>query len=349
MVFFCLSLVAACGRGEVVTIQQVVYEDNKPVGVRFSTDMDVEDLRVFVGEESQTSVIGLIVSVKDYHQFTPVISFTPGQTYTLRKSDTLVLASFTIPKRASNKASELLAIHPKVDTVPENLLKMYLEFAQPMQDVHHALDFITVTNETDGTETAPFLRLESELWNKERTVLTLWLDPGRIKTDLIPNRERGLPLTAGKTYTLQIDSLWKSREGMPLERKYTKRFHVRSRDDKRPNATEWQLRMEEEGSMQPLRLNFGEPMDAFLARETIQIFDLEGKPIRGRFTLGENASVLRFEPSVAWSGRDIELRIESRIEDLAGNNLNRLFDRPITEETRTAADTLEIRSLRFSF
>ena len=41
-----------------------------------------------------------------------------------------------------------------------------------------------------------FLDLQPELWNAEGTVLTLWLDPGRIKRDLIPNKELGIPLKA---------------------------------------------------------------------------------------------------------------------------------------------------------
>ena len=35
-----------------------------------------------------------------------------------------------------------------------------------------------------------FLELENELWNPEHTQLTLWLDPGRIKRDLIPNQRK---------------------------------------------------------------------------------------------------------------------------------------------------------------
>ena len=179
LVFFCLTLILACGRGDEVHIEQVDFENERAVGVTFTTEMDVEKVRVFVGEESQTSVIGVIVSVKGKHSFTPVVPFTPGQTYTLRKMDTVVMASFTIPERMPTEAVELLAVYPRLDTVPENLLKMYFKFAQPMQEVGNALDFITVTNETDREETQPFLRLESELWNKERTLLTLWLDPGR--------------------------------------------------------------------------------------------------------------------------------------------------------------------------
>ena len=345
MVFFCLTLILACGQGDMVHIEQVDFENERAVGVTFTTEMDVEKVRVFVGEESQTSVIGVIVSVKGKHSFTPVVPFTPGQTYTLRKMDTVVMASFTIPERMPTEAVELLAVYPRLDTVPENLLKMYFKFAQPMQEVGNALDFITVTNETDREETQPFLRLESELWNKERTLLTLWLDPGRIKTDLIPNKERGLPLTHGNSYTIAIDSSWKSIGGKSLEKKYLKKIYVGPRDDKQPKMKEWQLRIQDGDSLQSLYLDFKEPMDAFLATETIRFYDLDNTEIKGQSKLLNNESVLKFIPDREWESPEIEVRVESRLEDLAGNNLNRLFDTPVDEISMTQ-DTVKIKSLR---
>lgn len=347
LVFFCLSLSVACQWGDQVHIQQVDFEDEKAVGVTFSTAMDVEKIRLFIGEESQTSVIGVIVSENDKHSFTPVIPFMPGQTYTLRKNNTEVLASFTIPEKKRVEAAELLAIYPKLDTVPENLLKMYFEFAQPMQEVGNALDFITVVNETDGLEEQPFLALESELWNKERTLLTLWLDPGRIKTDLVPNKERGLPIRTGKTYSVTIDQNWKSRRGVPLKQGYSKTFHVSKRDDQKPDLKNWQLHMEQSDPSRSLNIDFGEPMDAFLALETIQCFDKENKPIEGQLELLANQRNLRFTPDSIWPGPEIEIRAQSRLEDLAGNNLGRRFDRPISEGEIRDTDSSKILILTF--
>ncbi|WP_281540276.1 hypothetical protein [Maribacter aestuarii] len=347
LVFFCSIVAASCGQADKVTIEQVDYENERAIGVTFTTKIDVEKIRFFVGEESQTSVIGVIVGSEDKYTFTPAIAFTPGQTYTIRKKDTQVLASFKIPARTNRKVAELLAIYPKGDTVPENLLKMYFEFAQPMQEIGNALDFISVTNETDGTEIKPFLRLESELWNKERTVLTLWLDPGRIKTDLIPNRERGLPLIAGHSYVITIDSVWKSRDGASLDKKYTKTFYVGPRDDKQPKIKEWQLHIDDTDSIQKLSVDFGEPLDAFLAKETIGIYDPTGTVIKGEFNLEKNGSNLVFTPIEKWLSGTYELVIQSRLEDLAGNNLNRLFDTDLNKEVKPE-EMSDTRSIPFS-
>ena len=60
-----------------------------------------------------------------------------------------------------------------------------------------ALENITVIKNGKDTIPSIFLDLQPELWNKERTILTLWLDPGRIKRDLQPNKKLGLPLELG--------------------------------------------------------------------------------------------------------------------------------------------------------
>lgn len=345
LVFFCGLLLCGCAREPRVAIQQLEYEDDRAVGVTFTTAMDVEDLRVFVGHESEISVIGLIVSEGNRHRFTPVVPFTPGQTYSLRERDTVVLASFAIPEPDDLSAAQLLAIYPQVDTVPQNLLKVYLEFAQPMQRLGNALDHITVTDQTDGVTVQPFLRLESELWNAEGTLLTLWLDPGRIKTDLIPNREQGLPLTAGHTYRLDIDPQWKSERGAALGRPYTQTWAVGQRDDRQPEFKQWLLQVVGAAGGEPLEIDFGEPMDAFLARETLQVQDGLGR-VQGTYELRAQQSLLRFLPERPWQGGEIKLQIESRLEDLAGNNLQGPFDRPMVGETAKTRDTTRVYTLR---
>ncbi|GAB5473558.1 MAG: hypothetical protein Mars2KO_16570 [Maribacter sp.] len=346
LVFFCGLLCIGCGREGVVTIKQVDYEHAKAVGVTFDTTMDVEQLRVFVGAESQTSVIGVIVSEGHRHRFTPVVPFTSGQTYTLRQQDTVVLASFSIPEVQGIPPAEVLAIYPQVDTVPENLLKVYLKFNRPMQRLENALDHITVTDATDGTVVQPFLRLESELWNAEGTLLTLWLDPGRIKTDLIPNRELGLPLESGKRYRLEIDSGWKSQDGMALQQRYSKTWVVGQRDDQRPALRNWTLEWKEATGKAPLTIDFGEPMDAFLGVETLQFFDDVGR-INGKLEfVGQQQQQLRFTPEREWQGPEIKIQVENRLEDLSGNNLARLFDRPIAEGAEAEPDTSKSQTLR---
>ena len=79
-----------------------------------------------------------------------------------------------------------MAIYPTQDTVPENLLKIYLQFSKPMRE-GQALRHIELLKNNRDTLPGVFLDLQPELWNVDRTTLTVWLDPGRIKRDLQPN------------------------------------------------------------------------------------------------------------------------------------------------------------------
>ena len=113
---------------------------------------------------------------------------------------------FLAPVRREQIASEplnALRIYPTTDSVPLNLLKMTLEFDHPM-DKSRSFDHLSFYSE--GEELGlPFLDLQTELWNLERTRLTLWLDPGRIKQGLIPNERDGNPLKSERIYRFQLD------------------------------------------------------------------------------------------------------------------------------------------------
>ena len=71
-----------------------------------------------------------------------------------------------------------------------------------MQEVRNSLEYIKVINLNTQKEEDIFLTLETELWNADHTELTLWLDPGRIKKDLIPNQKLGIPIKNGNSYEL---------------------------------------------------------------------------------------------------------------------------------------------------
>ena len=221
LVFFCATLALQCGRKVVVEDLGVRYKNGKAIALSFKWDQDPSGIQVFVNGESETPVLGETTVADGWCSFKPVVHFLPGQAYELRKHDAL-LASFTIEKGDLSAAPELLAIYPTRDTVPENLLKIYLQFSQPMQEVGQVLDFITVRDETAAKDVSVFLKLESELWNRNHDRLTLWLDPGRIKTDLIPNREQGLPLQEGHSYTIHISDQWKNADGIALSQDYKK-------------------------------------------------------------------------------------------------------------------------------
>jgi hypothetical protein len=48
---------------------------------------------------------------------------------------------------------------------------------------------------------------------------------------------------------------------------------------------------------------------------------------------------VNFTPAKPWSAGTYKLQIETRLEDLAGNNLGRLFDRDLTTQQKPHSNT----------
>ncbi|MEM9076035.1 MAG: Ig-like domain-containing protein [Bacteroidota bacterium] len=334
MVFFCAALSFSCAEGEPTNKVHVNYENGKAVSVSFKVEGQ-SDYVVFLKQSDLTPVLGTMTHDTQAYTFIPVVAFTPGKTYDIRKNGHTI-ESFTIDNPRKGEKPELVAIYPSLDTVPQNLLKMYFVFSEPMQHSRRALDFIKVFDNTIQEETDVFLEMQTELWNKEHTQLTLWLDPGRIKTDLIPNREKGLPLLQNHLYTILIDSLWKSAKGHSLSKKYTKTFHVLEKDLKRPTVDSWNVVVPQKGGQSPLEIYFDEPLDAILTKETIQITNSEGESLSGVLSLSENEFKLEFKPIEKWTAGKYSIYVDPVLEDLAGNNLQRLFDTDISTQTNSA-------------
>jgi hypothetical protein len=271
--------------------------------------------------------------------FEPLVPLTRGLKYEILL-DGEFFSAIEIPT-GDFDAPELLSIYPSQDTLPENLLKMYLHFSEPMVE-GSSLEHITFLRSNNDTLHGTFLDLKPELWNAEGTVLTLWLDPGRIKRDLIPNQTLGSPLRAFEKYILQISASWPGKNGLLLRQPFTKTFITTQRDDISPQPQRWNINIPASETNDPLEINFQEPLDYFLSKETFRIFTLK-KEVSGNIEMARNEMVLLFIPEGPWQKGKYSLEIESRLEDLAGNNLNRPFDRDVENKDQTDDKALFIR------
>lgn len=329
LVFFCFAVFFwSCKNALATNDVVVIYENGKATSVRFESEAAPEYLGIFLEGEKQNPVLGDLISVRGNYKFTPVLAFSEGKTYEIRYQDQ-TLHSFTVSPIENKTTPEVLAIYPTRDTLPENLLKMYVVFSEPMQQVGNALDFIRVVDETKQKEVKVFLELESELWNSEHNRLTLWLDPGRIKTDLIPNKEQGLPIKQGHRYSIEIDQGWRSAKGIALKTSHRKEFYVDERDVRKPDPKAWEILTPASDSKQELTLHFGESLDGILAKESVTVYNNTGNLIEGDFKLLSNENGINIIPLNNWKKGNYDLLVDSKLEDLSGNNLNRLFDRDL--------------------
>ena len=345
----CSQLIAACKERAQTDDVVLVWDGSRATGVQISAqliDQTDEDVRsgvsvVVEGQDEDHGILGQTSSEGHWINFTPVVPFTNGMKYHVYNKGNLI-ATFTVPE-SKEPAPVLSAIYPSADTVPENLLKMYLQFSKPMQQ-GRSLSYISVLRNNLDTVTNTFLDLQPELWNADGTMLTLWLDPGRIKRDLIPNKELGNPLEAGGSYTMYISGDWKSTDGRKLPKSYSKSLTVSARDENIPVPEQWTLKPPKAGTKDALRVVFHEALDYMLVMEAIQIRD-SGTAVSGTMSTINKELTALFVPDEPWRTGVYHLSIESRLEDLAGNNLNRLFDRNI--ETDSASDKKTV-TLSFS-
>ncbi|QHT68290.1 Ig-like domain-containing protein [Rhodocytophaga rosea] len=278
-------------------------------------------------EKAQPAILGEWSNMDETLLFEPLIPFTRGLTYEVRLGEQS-LEKIQIPSTEAADAPMVVSVYPTSDTLPHNLLKMYVQFSQPMQE-GQALKYIQlIKNETD-TVRSVFLDLQPELWNTDRTLLTLWLDPGRVKRDLQPNKTMGEPLQKDARYQLFIQPDWQDVNGAALQQKYRKDFVVMQRDSLSPDITKWAIQVPKAGSTAPVEVEFQESLDYALLNHAVHIIDQNGNLVEGKVDVSSNETILNFTPAFPWKTGTYQLECEARLEDIAGNNLNRVFDRDI--------------------
>ena len=316
----------------------IKWENGKAVSFEFAKAQllnDISDLELsLTSADTINPILGDFMTKGDSITFKPLIPFTPSLEYGLYKNGKAI-GSIRVPLPKSYNAPYVSAIYPSNDTVPENLLKMYFFFSEPMQQIR-SLDYIKVVNKNTLDTVDVFLELQPELWNANNTRLTLWLDPGRVKTDLIPNKTKGLPIVMGNTYELLVLQEWKDERGFPLSKTTSKIFFVSERDRKKPNLEEWKVAVPANNSRNELKIFFNDVLDAVLLQETIVISNADGTQLQGEFLLSNEEKEIRFIPEKEWISGTYIISVEAKLEDLSGNNLNRLFDSDLTsDEVRT--------------
>jgi hypothetical protein len=244
---------------------------------------------------------------------------------------------FRFEKPPDRPGTVLTAVYPSSDTVPANLLKIYLEFSAPMRE-GEVYQRLTLLDQNNDLVKEPFVQLQPELWDSTRRRITLWLDPGRVKRALASSTFYGPVLEDGKSYCLQIDSLWKDVYGHRLGAGYKKKIVVTTADRKNPEIGFWTIKSPSPNTREPLIINFNEKMDLATALKAFSLWTAEEHLIKGEIEIGDNESSWKFIPTNPWAPGEVQLRVESNLEDLAGNNLNRPFERDILNNESPVVD-----------
>lgn len=343
LLFFFILMLPACNETQSPGIQ-VLWNRKQAVSVRIPTTIlpaSADSIPRFLqvraaGDTTATAIMGTYLVGKDI-LFEPLIPFSHGMQYEIFFK-TKKLGVFSIPLTDTTDLPKLTEIYPGVDTVPENLLKIYLQFSHPMQEGRSA-GFIRLVRNTTDTLQNVFLDLQPELWNEDRTVLTIWLDPGRIKRALQPNLRLGIPIHEKENYRLVISRRWKDAQGIPLQKDYIHSFVAGSRDSLGPDPSKWIIQVITVAPKQVIEIDLTKPLDHFLVAECLHISDPKGTPVKGNFEITRKDDRCRFFPEKPLRPGTYTLRVETKLEDLAGNNINRPFDRDINHSKQPSTNT----------
>jgi hypothetical protein len=308
---------------EVVNLPQAVARE---LGARErSRDEWASVMRVSVAE-GQPAMLGDYEVRGQTLRFTPAFPFDPGRRYQVvfAAGDARASATVGLPAVARNPTTTVTHVFPSSATVPENQLRLYIHFAAPMGRAG-GLDHITLLDDRGEKVVDPFLPLDAEFWNDDRTRYTVFFDPGRQKRGILPNQQMGRSLEPGKRYTLVVSREWRDGGGLPLADDYRREFLVGPADERPLDTTTWQIDPPAAGSRDPLVVRFKEPLDHGLLLRALGV-TADGKFLDGEVAVAEGETRWSFVPRAPWLARVYQLTALSMLEDLAGNRIGRAFE-----------------------
>lgn len=256
-----------------------------------------------------------------------------------------IVALLEIPRPEPAEPTRVVAVYPTTPEPPENLLRFYLHFSEPMSR-GLAYRHLRLLDGEGRTVVAPFLELDEELWDPSETRLTLLIDPGRIKQGLVPREELGPVLEAGKTYVLEVDGSWPDATGRPLGASFRKTFRAGPEDAEPPDPSRWEVQSPRSGTPDPLVVRFPGPLDHALLGRLLTVADAEGEPVVGRVEVEEGETRWTFRPSAPWTPGSYRLNVGTDLEDLAGNAVGRPFEVDVFDRVESR---VEARSVTVPF
>jgi hypothetical protein len=306
-------------------------------------------LKVTVGDgpalDALPPVQGRYVVTPSAITFTPLFPFDLGRAYHVvfdpahgpgSRSLPVVTAVVRLPAVASTPTTSVTAVYPSSSVLPDNTLRLYVEFSAPMGSTG-ALDFVRLLDERGREVAIPFLPVQADFWNPAHTRYTLFFDPGRVKQGILPNEQLGRPLRAGHTYALQISADWQDAQGQPLKAPYRREFQVGQSEVQPIAPASWRVAPPAPRTRDPLVVTFPGPLDHGLLARALGVEGSGHRPIDGAISLEASDTRWVFRPAAEWAPGEYQVVALSILEDPAGNRIGRAFEVDMTRTDATAA------------
>jgi hypothetical protein len=224
--------------------------------------------------------------------------------------------------------TQVAGIWPTAARVPRNLLRLYVLFSAPMSE-GYAAGHVRLTDDGGVPVPGALLPAEHELWDAARRRLTVLLDPARIKRGLAAHRAAGYWLQPGQPIRLVVDDGFRDAAGARLRAPAQRRYQVGGDERRRVKPGAWGLAVPAVGTVGPLQVSFGRPLDHALLGRCLRVAGLGGQPLDGTGQAGPQELSWRFTPREPWVPGLYRLLVDPVLEDVAGNSVSRVFDRDL--------------------
>jgi hypothetical protein len=119
----------------------IIWENGKAKAIhlppQWTSHIPKDSLRAWIkisllNDSSATAILG-DYQLKNGVVFEPLIPFAQGMDYTVQIKDKNT-NQFHVTAANANDVPEVVSVYPQQDTIPENLLKIYIHFSHPMRE-----------------------------------------------------------------------------------------------------------------------------------------------------------------------------------------------------------------------
>lgn len=215
--------------------------------------------------------------------------------------------------------AQVLRVSPLDQIVPENLLRLNVQFTAPMAR-GRALQHVRLVDADGEPVDHAFLNLGVELWSSDHQWLTLLFEPGRLKRGVGPNRALGAPLVAGRRYAIEVGQETRDAYGRPISERFRQWFAVGPAERRAIDPSLWTL------TWRPgtLDIAFDRVMDEQSVQRALWVQDAQGRVARPTST--NRSDRVTFALHDLNESGELRLVLGARLEDAAGNTSCAPFD-----------------------
>ena len=343
-----LGVAAACARGQSPLEIALSTRDGAPPCVTVSgfSSAEINALRgvsaetwpsiftITVAGNEALPVAGKYAIAGDAVEFHPSFGFDAGRTYGVRfdasrlpspRTGPPVVTTIQVPAGVATAATRVIGISPGGGVWPENTLRFYIQFSGPMSRTS-ALGHVRLEDDAGREVREPFLPLDVDMWNADRTRFTVFFDPGRVKRGIRPNIELGRALDAGRKYAIVVESAWPDAAGRPLDGTFRYAFTAAPPEERAVTPSDWKITPPAADTREALLVTFPWPLDRALLQRAIGVSGPSQTMVSGEISIDERERQWRFVPAGSWQAGPYQLLVLTLLEDPAGNRVGRPFE-----------------------